>query len=59
MQWEASTIWFSREKYEIRMIRPDLWILYSPDGMVDTDTKLDLVKELAEAHLKKNPIVPI
>ncbi len=59
MQWEAATIWFSREKYEIRMIRPDLWILYSPDGYVDTDTSLSAVKELADVHRKKYPIVPI
>ena len=59
MHWEAATIWFSREKYEIRMIRPDLWILFAPDGMVDTDTSINAVKELAEVHLKEHPTLPI
>lgn len=56
MQWETTTLWFTREKYEIRMVRPDLWILFAPDGYVDADTSLAAAKHLAETHFKDNPI---
>jgi hypothetical protein len=55
MIWEAATIWYTPEKYEIRMIRTDLWILFCPDGHVDTDTSMASVKMLCEEHLKEHP----
>lgn len=58
MTWEANTFWFSPEKYEIRQIRSDMWIVFSPDGYVDVDVSMDNVKNLADAHLKAHPILP-
>lgn len=40
------------------MVRPDLWILFAPDGYVDTDISMDNVKRLAEDHLRAHPIIP-
>lgn len=58
MTWECSSLWFTRERYEIRMVRQDLWILFAPDGYVDTDTSMDNVKAIAEEHLRAHPILP-
>lgn len=57
MTWEACSLWFTRERYEMRMIRPDLWIVFGPDGWVDTDTSMENVKRLAEDHLRTHPVV--
>lgn len=60
MNWSASSIWISQEKYEIRMVAANIWIIFGPDGdWADTDTSLDNVKYLGEVHLKEHPIVPI
>lgn len=58
MTWESSAFWFTKERYEVRMVRPDLWILFAPDGYVDTDISMDAVKHLAEDHLRAHPIIP-
>jgi hypothetical protein len=59
MVWECQTYWVSHERYELRMIRPDLWVVYGPDGWVDTDISKHNVENLAEAHLKDHPVIPI
>ena len=58
MTWESSAFWFTKERYEIRMVRPDLWIMFSPDGHVDTDISKQAVERLAEDHLRAHPIMP-
>ena len=56
MIWEASTYWFSLERYEIRIVRPDMWIILGPDGWAEMGNSMSEVKELAEQHLKQHPL---
>ena len=56
MNWEAATYWFTVERYEMRIIRPDLWIIFGPDGWADMGKSMSEVRELAEAHLKEHPL---
>ncbi len=59
MNWESEKLWFTRERYEMRQVRPNLWIVFGPDGWVDTDISMQAVAALAEVHLKAHPVIPI
>jgi hypothetical protein len=58
MEWQECRFWFTHEKYEIRMVRPDQWIVFGPDGWAAIDNSMDKVKELAQEHLRVHPQLP-
>ena len=59
MNWEVSKYWYTRERYEIRMVQPNVWVCYGPDGWVDMDSSLSALEALADEHLKLHPIMPL
>jgi hypothetical protein len=40
------------------MIRPDMFIVFGPDGWADISISMTNAKELADAHFKEHPIIP-
>jgi hypothetical protein len=54
MEWECASFWFTKEKYEIRLIRPDLWICFGPDGWAEVETSISGAKEAADQHLREH-----
>jgi len=59
MNWEATTVWESPERYEIRMIRPTLWIVYGPDGWVDAADSMGEARDKASKHITEHPNVAL